>query len=79
MIGWIETINSHPKESKNIAKEMRSDMMRLEQIADRFSQMGSQSPLDKISVTQLINEQAKYLRKRIPSLDKDIELSLIHI
>lgn len=76
MIGWIDRINSHPKESKNIAKEMRSDMMRLEQIADRFSQMGSQSPLDKLSVTQLINEQAKYLRKRIPSLDKDIELEI---
>ena len=76
MIGWIDRINSHPKESKNIAKEMRSDMMRLEQIADRFSQMGSQSPLDKLPVTQLINEQAKYLRKRIPSLDKDIELEI---
>ena len=76
MIGWIDRINSHPKESKNIAKEMRSDMMRLEQIADRFSQMGSQSPLDKLSVTQLINEQAKYLRKRIPSLDRDIELEI---
>ena len=76
MIGWIDRINSHPKESKNIAKEMRSDMMRLEQIADRFSQMGSQSPLDKLSVTQLINKQAKYLRKRIPSLDKDIELEI---
>ena len=76
MIGWIDRINSHPKESKNIAKEMRSDMMRLEQIADRFSQMGSQSPLDKLSVTQLINEQVKYLRKRIPSLDKDIELEI---
>ena len=76
MIGWIDRINSHPKESKNIAKEMRSDMMRLEQIADRFSQMGSQSPLDKLPVTQLINEQAKYLRKRIPSLDRDIELEI---
>ena len=76
MIGWIDRINSYPKESKNIAKEMRSDMMRLEQIADRFSQMGSQSPLDKLSVTQLINEQAKYLRKRIPSLDRDIELEI---
>ena len=76
MIGWIDRINSHPKESKNIAKEMRSDMMRLEQIADRFSQMGSQSPLDKLSVTQLINEQAKYLRKRIPLLDRDIELEI---
>ena len=76
MIGWIDRINSHPKESKNIAKEMRSDMTRLEQIADRFSQMGSQSPLDKLPVTQLINEQAKYLRKRIPSLDKDIKLEI---
>ena len=51
LIGWIDRIDSHPKDSQYIAKEMRSDMMRLEQIADRFSQMGSQSPLEKLSLS----------------------------
>ena len=76
LIGWIDRINIHPNESKKIAKEMRSDMMRLEQIADRFSQMGSQSPLEKLSVTNLIDKQVKYLKRRIPSIDKDTELEI---
>ena len=76
LIGWIDRIDSHPKDSQYIAKEMRSDMMRLEQIADRFSQMGSQSPLEKLSLSKLIDGQVKYLKKRIPSLNKDTELKI---
>ena len=76
LIGWIDRIDSHPKDSQYIAKEMRSDMMRLEQIADRFSQMGSQSPLEKLSLPKLIDGQVKYLKKRIPSLNKDTELKI---
>ena len=76
LIGWIDRIDSHPKDSQYIAKEMRSDMMRLEQIADRFSQMGSQSPLEKLSLSKLIEGQVKYLKKRIPSLNKDTELKI---
>ena len=74
LIGWIDRINTHPEDSKSISKEMRSDMIRLEQVADRFSQMGSHSPLEKLSLTELVKEQAKYLKKRIPSLNNDIEL-----
>ena len=76
LIGWIDRIDSHPEDSQYIAKEMRSDMMRLEQIADRFSQMGSQSPLEKLSLSKLIDGQVKYLKKRIPSLNKDTELKI---
>ena len=76
LIGWIDRINTHPEDSKSISKEMRSDMIRLEQVADRFSQMGSHSPLEKLSLTELVKEQAKYLKKRIPSLNNEIELKI---
>ena len=76
LIGWIDRINTHPEDSKSISKEMRSDMIRLEQVADRFSQMGSHSPLEKLSLAELVKEQAKYLKKRIPSLNNDIELKI---
>ena len=49
---------------------MKSDMVRLEQIAERFSQMGSKSVLKRISINNLIDVQIKYLRKRMPSLGK---------
>ena len=76
LIGWIERIKSHPDETIKTAEEMKSDMVRLEQIAERFSQMGTESPLKKISMTDLIDHQTQYLRKRIPSLGKDTELNV---
>ena len=68
LIGWIDRMDTHPKESEKIAKEMRSDMIRLEQISDRFGQMASHSPLERMSLSNLINEQVEYLKKRIPTL-----------
>jgi hypothetical protein len=38
--------------------------------------MGTESPLKKISMTDLIDHQTQYLRKRIPSLGKDTELNV---
>lgn len=76
LLGWIDRIKSNPNESESIAKEMRSDMVRLEQIADRFGQMASHSPLEKLSLTKLINEQIEYLKKRIPTLGNDIALKI---
>ncbi len=76
LIGWIDRINSHPKESESIAKEMRSDITRLEQIADRFGQMASHSPLRKLSLTNLINMQVKYLKKRMPTLGSSTALKI---
>ena len=68
LLGWIDRMDTHPKESEKIAKEMRSDMTRLEQISDRFGQMASHSPLERMSLSNLINEQVEYLKKRIPTL-----------
>ena len=76
LIGWVERIKSHPNDALNTANEMKSDMVRLEQIAERFSQMGSKSVLKRISINNLIDAQIKYLRKRMPSLGKDTELNV---
>ena len=68
LLGWIDRIDTHPNDSEKIAKEMRSDLIRLEQISDRFGQMASHSPLERLSLTNLVNEQVEYLKKRIPTL-----------
>ena len=76
LIGWIDRMDTHPKESEKIAKEMRSDMTRLEQISDRFGQMASHSPLERMSLSNLINEQVEYLKKRIPTLGNGTALNV---
>ena len=74
LMGWLDRIKSHPSETDIVLDEMQSDLNRLEQISDRFSKMSSDSDLEKISLKTLIEEQTIYLKKRLPSLGKDIEL-----
>ena len=74
LMGWLDRIKNHPSETDAVLNEMQSDLNRLEQIGDRFSKMGSDSDLEKISLKNLIEEQTVYLQKRLPSLGKDIEL-----
>ena len=74
LMGWLDRIKSHPNETDIVLEEMQSDLNRLEQISDRFSKMSSDSDLEKISLKTLIEEQTIYLKKRLPSLGKDIEL-----
>ena len=86
LMGWVDRIKNHPDEIDKVLDEMDTDLNRLEQIGDRFGKMGSDSPLEIISLKTLIDEQTVYLEKRLPSLGKTIELSvsvselsLIHI
>ena len=76
LLGWVERIKSHPDQATFAAKEMSSDITRLEQIADRFSQMGTESNLQKIELSDLINSQVKYLKKRLPALSDNILLKV---
>ncbi len=76
LMGWVDRIKRHPEESSHVIQEMESDLERLNQIGTRFSKMGSQTVLNSISLKELINRQTGYLKKRMPSLGKDIELRL---
>ena len=37
LMGWLDRIKNHPNETDSVLDEMRSDLNRLEQISDRFS------------------------------------------
>jgi len=76
LMGWVDRIKRHPEESSHVVHEMESDLERLNQIGTRFSKMGSQTVLNSISLKELVNRQTGYLKKRMPSLGKDIELRL---
>jgi len=76
LMGWVDRIKNHPNDVNSIIKEMQTDLDRLEQIGDRFSKIGFTSKLEKISLNDLIDKQIIYLKKRLPSLGKDIELSI---
>jgi len=76
LMGWVDRLRTHPEESTNVVKEMESDLKRLEQIGSRFSKMGSDSELKSISLKELVDRQSAYLKKRLPLLKKEIELTV---
>jgi len=76
LMGWVDRLKSHPDESLIVLKEMESDLKRLNEIGDRFSKIGSKTSLEKVSLKNLVNQQVKYIKKRVPSFGKNIFLEM---
>ncbi len=73
LMGWIDWLKNHPEKSEDIAKEMETDLQRLEQINERFSKMGSEPEFETIDISELLNSIFGYLQKRLPNTRKNIE------
>lgn len=86
LMGWVEYMRS-VKESETeinpeifieqiqtICEDMDKDLMRLQKITSRFSQIGSKPTLKLCDVNDILNENIKYFRTRLPLLGKRIEI-----
>lgn len=65
LIAWIEHLKS--KVNDDILEEIKKDVHRLEIIAARFSNIGSETSLRSENIAQIIEEMLAYLRLRISS------------
>jgi signal transduction histidine kinase len=70
LLGWIEYLKTQPVDQETVA-EMDKDMTHLMKIADRFSKIGSDTPLEPANVNELVSDAVMYFRKRIP---RNVEL-----
>lgn len=68
IIGWIEHLKlTDPSEEQlEIVEELRSDVNRLELVADRFSKIGAEPVLTKINIFQEMDECRQYMERRAP-------------
>jgi signal transduction histidine kinase len=67
MIGWVEYIKSMNAEDLDlnvVVPEMDKDVKRLEQIAERFSKIGSEPDLDKSELSDAVKHTYDYMKKR---------------
>ncbi len=71
LLGWIEYLKSQPVDQETVA-EMEKDLTHLMKIADRFSKIGSDTPLEPTAINELVGETVMYFRKRIP---RNVELN----
>ncbi len=74
LIGWIEMLkeSQNPERTAEIIKEMGSDATRLTKVAQRFSQIGSNSEVADQDIVSVLSDVADYLRKRLPQSGKSV-------
>lgn len=65
LLGWIEYLKSQPVDQAAV-EEMNKDLTHLMKIVDRFSKIGSETPLTPANINEVVGESVMYFRKRIP-------------
>jgi hypothetical protein len=74
LMGWVDWLKDHPEKSNEILSEIELDLQRLEQISRRFSNMGSKPHFSEFNLSVKVEKIVEYLKKRLPSLGKKVEL-----
>jgi signal transduction histidine kinase len=65
LMAWVEYFRSDPKMDPSIAEEIEKDVIRLEMITTRFSNIGSVPTLKEEIVSDIIVNFVTYLEKRV--------------
>ena len=68
---WLK---EHPEKTEEIIPEIELDLNRLQQISRRFRKMGSEPEMGWIDLSQNVDRVIGYLKKRLPSLGKSVQL-----
>ncbi|NBC64658.1 MAG: GHKL domain-containing protein [Bacteroidetes bacterium] len=75
--GWLQLLkdkNQNDEENLSIAYEIENDVTRLKGIAERFNKIGSQPELKVVHPEPIIDEVISYMKRRLPSLGKSIDV-----
>ncbi len=65
LLGWIEYLKTQPIDP-SVVEEMNKDLAHLMKIVDRFSKIGSETPLTPANVNEIVGGSVMYFKKRIP-------------
>lgn len=86
LLGWLEVIvadreettdlNEHARLVENTVEHMRIDVERLQQVANRFGQIGSIPDLTAHDVNDIVHRVVEYYRLRLPFEGKGIQIEV---
>ena len=65
LLGWLEYLRAQDIDQSAV-DEMQKDLAHLMKIVDRFSKIGSETPLTPANINEVVGESVMYFRKRIP-------------
>ena len=78
LLGWIEYLRSQDVDQSAV-EEMNKDLTHLMKIVDRFSKIGSETPLTPANINEVVGESVMYFRKYTAVSVSDTSMSLIVI
>lgn len=79
LLGWLEMLRSPDLDEERRAEtldEIESDVERLQRIANRFSDIGSQPKLERRNVVPIVEQTTSYIRRRLPHRGQDVSLTV---
>jgi signal transduction histidine kinase len=65
LMAWVEYFRSDPNVDPSIAEEIEKDVIRLEMITTRFSNIGSTPTLKEEPIAEIVTNFVTYLEKRV--------------
>lgn len=78
LMAWVELLELKGEENPEdleLVEELKKDVDRLRNIAERFSKIGSVPELEEVALSNLLDRAAGYLRKRMP---KKVVLNVVN-
>ncbi len=77
LLGWIELLKDRSYNRPGTLKvidEMEQDIRRLGKVAERFSQIGSQTDLKENNLHMVLDNVLAYIQRRLPQMKKTIRI-----
>ena len=72
LMGWLEWMKKKPNDQEKIIDDISLDLERLQQVSDRFSKMGSETKIEEVHLSNIVDNIVLYFNRRIPSMGKSI-------
>ena len=72
LMGWLEWMKNKPNDQEKIIDDISLDLERLQQVSDRFSKMGSETKIEEVHLSNIVDNIVLYFNRRIPSMGKRI-------
>jgi hypothetical protein len=79
LMGWVQMLRSADLDAERREQtldEIENDVERLQRIADRFSDIGSQPKLERQNVVPVVEQTAAYIRRRLPHRGQEVDLTV---
>lgn len=78
LYGWVELLKDQTNDdaSLSIIHELTNDLNRVESVAERFNQIGSEPKLKTQRIATVIDDVSSYLERRLPQLGKNVSFKV---